>query len=161
MSKHPAINSLYSYGIEGEEKLLSTISFYVGEPVKKTSATFDHLDAIGTNSFSEIKRRGSDWSYHDKIIKQEGWILPSCKVIRAWEELSKGKKVYFFYFWMVDKSLWVYEMKPNDFTDAKSHFIPNGHWDNMLHVRIMEDKWKRVNCDLRNVVFEEDQCWIE
>lgn len=161
MSKHPAVESLYTYGVEAEEKLLSTISAYVGEPVVRMSGTFDHLDMESKSAFSELKRRTAEWSYHDDKIKKEGWLVPSCKVIKAWEKLSEGKKVFFFYFWMCDKSLWVYEMKEGDFTAAGSHFVPKNHYDSMLHVKIHQDQWKRLNVDLRHVTFEEDVCWID
>jgi hypothetical protein len=31
----------------------------------------------------------------------------------------------------------------------------------MLHVAIPQEKWKKVEVDLSEVVFEEDGCWID
>ena len=118
------------------------------------------MDMVGDTTFSELKRRSRDWSYRDEKIKKEGWLMPSCKVIEGWEQKSRGKKVYFFYLWMCDKSLWMYELKDGDFTQDGSHFIPRGHFDNQLHVRIPQEKWTPCG-DLSDVVFEEDVCWIE
>lgn len=157
---HPALSSLKKYGLEGEVKLLASVSVHVGEPVTKTKYEKDTMDMEGATTFSELKRRSSDWSYHDEKIKREGWLMPSSKVMRGWECLSDKKKVFFFYFWMCDKSLWVYEMKEGDFTGSKDHFIPHGHYDNQLHVRIPEEKWTKCAV-LSDVVFEEDLCWIE
>lgn len=160
MSYHPAISGLVTYGKEGEEKLMEAISYVVGEAVTKTTATFDTMDFEGHFSFSELKRRSSDWFYCDEKIKREGWLIPSCKVIRGWEELSNEKRVFFFYFWMRDKSLWMFEMKEGDFCNDGDHFIPKGHYDKMLHVAIQQDRWKRINCDMSSIVFEEDTCLI-
>lgn len=160
MSCHPSISSLLEYGKEGETKLLSSISAYVGEPVTKTKGVFDNMDFISESFFCELKRRSKDYSYCDEKIKKEGWLISSSKVIKGWEEIAKGKRVFFFYFWTWDKSLWVYELQEGDFTQDGSHFIPKGHYDTMLHVTIPQDKWIRCG-ELSDVVFEEDVCWIE
>lgn len=158
---HPQLSSLKQYGLEGEVKLLASVSVCVGEPVTKTSWEKDAMDMMGATTFSELKRRSSDWCYHDEKIKKDGWLVPSSKVMRGWEELSNGKKVFFFYFWMFDKSLWMYEMKDGDFTQPNDHRPPKNHYDNQLHVWIPEEKWTRCKVDLSDVVFEEELCWIE
>lgn len=159
MSQHPAISSLVKYGSEGEEKLVSAISEFVGEQVMKTKGTFDSMDFTSPGFFCELKRRSSEWSYYDEKIKQDGWLMPSCKVIEGWEQKSRGKRVMFFYFWMQDKTLWAYELKDGDFTQPGSHTIPKYHYDKMLHVKIPEDQWMFCG-KLNDVVFEEDLCWI-
>jgi hypothetical protein len=161
MSKHPAINCLYSYGSEAEKILMPIVSRVVGDTLKKTSETFDSMDMVGRKTFCELKRRGLTWHYRDAKIKKEGWLMPSNKVMRGWEELSKGKRVFFVYFWSKDKSLWVYEMKEGDFSASGDHFVPKGHYDTQLHVAIPQDRWCRVDVDLSGVVFEEDRCWID
>lgn len=160
MSCHPGISSLVAYGAEGELLLTSILCDIVGETISKTSGTFDTMDFEGETTFSELKRRSSDFFYCDTKIKEEGWLMPSCKVIKSWEKLSEGKKVFFFYFWMRDKSLWYYEMKEGDFS-KEEHKPPKNHYDKQLHVTIQEDKWKRCNVDCSSIVFEEDKCWIE
>lgn len=160
MSKHPGISSLVAYGYEGEDKLTSAISTYLGEHVVKTSATFDSMDFCGEKTFSELKRRSTDWTYYDTKIKEEGWLMPSNKVMKGWEEISKGKRVFFFYFWSFDKTLWAYEMSETDFTQKDDHFVPRNHYDNMLHVTIPQEKWTFVE-KLSSIVFEEETCWID
>ena len=160
MSCHPCISAKVSYGLEAEQKLLPILSTVVGEPIRKTGGTFDCMDFGGDSSFSELKRRTSDFSYRDEKIEREGWLMPSCKVIEGWWKLSEGKRVFFFYLWSCDKSLWVYEMKEGDFTSGDSHKVPKGHYDNQLHVAIPQELWSRVDCDLSSLVFEEDLCWI-
>jgi hypothetical protein len=161
MSKHPGISSLVTYGTEGEQLLTSLISVIVGERVTKTAGTFDTMDFAGASSFSELKRRSSDWFYTDEKIQREGWLMPTTKVMKGWEALSEGKRVYFFYFWMRDKSLWMYEMKEGDFNGPNDHNPPKNHYDNQLHVTIQQDRWTRCNVDCSSIVFEEDSCWIE
>lgn len=161
MSRHPCIAQKVSYGTEAEQKLIPILSAIVGEPLKKTSATFDCMDLVGRSSFSELKRRTPDWFYTDAKIKKEGWLMPSCKVIRGWEELSKGKRVFFFYLWSKDKSLWMYEMRDGDFNKKDDYVIPKGHYDNQLHVTIPQEKWRRIDVDLSSIIFEEDTCLIE
>jgi hypothetical protein len=160
MSCHPCIAAKVSYGLEAERKLLPILSDVIGEPLIKTVGTFDCMDMEGLTSFSELKRRTTDYTYEDERIKREGWWMPSCKVIKGWQELSEGKRVFFFYLWSCDKSLWMYEMKEGDFSSSDCHKVPKGHYDNQLHVAIPQERWTRVECDLSSLVFEEDLCWI-
>jgi hypothetical protein len=160
MSVHPNINAKVIFGTEAEQKLLPILSSVVGEKLYKTAGTFDCMDMVGSGIFAELKRRTSDWSYCDEKIQREGWLMPSCKVIRGWRELSEGKRVVFFYYWGFDKSLWVYEMKEGDFSSDDCHKIPKGHYDKQLHVTIHQDRWTRCDVDLSGVVFEDEECWI-
>ena len=160
MSVHPSIKSKVVFGTEAEQKLLPILSQAVNEKLHKTSGTFDVMDMVGSGIFAELKRRTSDFSYCDEKIQREGWLMPSCKIIRAWQELSEGKRVVFFYYWGCDKSLWMYEMSEGDFSSGDSHRVPNGHYDRQLHVAIVQDRWSRVDADLSEVVFEDEGCWI-
>jgi len=54
----------------------------------------------------------------------------------------------------------MYELKEGDFSQDGSHFIPKGHYDSQLHVRIPQKKWTQCG-NLSDVAFEEDVCWIE
>lgn len=158
MSCHPCIESKVAYGEEAEEKLIELLSNRVKEPLVKTKETFGILDFSGPSVVAELKKRTSDWSYHDEKIKREGWLIPSCKILRGWEHLSEGKKVFFYYYWACDKSLWEYELLQSDFTAPGSHFVPRGHYDQMLHVAVPQGKWKSLGSV--EVAFEEDGCWI-
>jgi hypothetical protein len=161
MSCHPQISSLVAYGSEAEVKLVSILSALMGEPVVKTSGTFDAMDFQGATTFSELKRRSSDHHYTDAKIRTEGWLMPSSKVMKGWQALSEGKRVVFWYFWMRDKSLWSYEMSETDFSQPGSHFVPTNHYDTQNHVTIPQDQWVRASVDCSSLVFEEDLCWIE
>ena len=161
MSRHPCIEAKVVYGKEAERKLLPILSAAVGVKMNLVSSTFSTMDMEGKGVFAELKRRTSDFSYCDVKIKKEGWLMSSCKVIRAWDELSKGKRVFFFYFWDCDKSLWMYEVKEGDFTQDGDHFVPKYHYDNQLHVTIPQERWTRIRADLSAVVFEEERCWID
>lgn len=159
MSCHPCIESKVAYGEEGEQKLLDFLSECVGEPLVKTKETFGVLDFAGETVVAELKKRTSDWSYDDEKIQREGWLIPSCKILKGWEQRSLGKRVVFFYYWACDKSLWMYELQDNDFTEAGSHFVPRGHYDQMLHVAVPQTRWNSLGSV--QVAFEEDGCWIE
>ena len=159
MSRHPNINFLVSYGNEGEQQLIKIISDIVGSTLKKTSYTFDSMDMESDSCLVELKRRSSDWSYSDKKIKEEGWLMPSIKVLKAHEVRSEGKKAYFFYFWSKDKSLWSLEIHEGDFCSCP-HFVPKGHYDNQLHVAIPQERWTKHNVDLSMLQFAEDECMI-
>ena len=161
MSCHPNIQNLITYGLEAEAKLTEIISNILGEPMKKTASKFDCLDFQGVICFAELKRRSNKYFYTDPKIKKEGWLIPSCKIIRGWDELNSNKRVYFFYLWMADKSLWIYEMKQGDFASGNCHKIPPGHYDNQLHVAIHQDMWKRVDIDLSSIEFDEETCHID
>jgi hypothetical protein len=161
MSLHPSISAKVSYGKEGQTALTTVISQILGEEMTETKATFDTLDFESPTIFAELKRRTRDWTYLDKKIQEEGWLIPSCKIHRAWEELARGKRVFFFYFWSFDKSLWMFEMKSDDFSEGeKTHFIPRYHYDTQLHVAAHQSRWTRCEVDLSHLVFEEDLCWI-
>ena len=160
MSCHPCIAQKVSYGTEAEQKLIGVLSAVVGEPLVKTAGTFDCMDLKGDGVFAELKRRGCDWHWSDTKIKEEGWLMPSCKIQRGWRELAKGNRVVFFYFWSQDKSLWMYEMHETDFTACR-HFVPRGHYDNQLHVAIPQQEWQRIAVDVSGIVFEEDTCLID
>lgn len=159
MSCHPCIASKVAYGEEGEQKLLGLLSDSVGEPLVKTKETYGILDFEGETVVAELKKRTSDWSYGDQKIQKEGWLIPSCKILKGWEQRSLGKRVVFFYYWACDKSLWMYELEDGDFTSAGSHFVPKGHYDQMLHVAVPQARWTRRGSV--EVAFEEDGCWIE
>lgn len=160
MSLHPCIAAKVAYGTEGEDKLLPVLSDVVGQPLKKMKGTYSVLDFYGNSVFVELKKRTPQWSYTDPKIQKEGWLIPSCKILFGWTMLEKGKRVFFAYYWSFDKSLWIYELKAGDFTTG-GHFVPEGHYDQMLHVAIPQEKWKKVEVDLSEVVFEEDGCWID
>lgn len=158
MSLHPCISSKVAYGEEAEEKLISVLSDAVGEPLVKTSETYGVLDFKGLTVMAELKKRTSDWSYLDEKIQREGWLIPSCKILKGWEQMALGKRVVFFYVWACDKSLWMYELQEGDFTSEGSHFIPKGHYDKMLHVAVPQSKW--TNLGTVSVRFTEEECWI-
>lgn len=161
MSCHPAISSLVVYGAEAEEELCDVMSSVVGESVRKIHKTFDTMDVRGNTVFGELKRRSRDYHYNDEKIKKEGWLIPSCKIIRGWLEMAEGFEVYLFYFWSSDKTLWYYKMKEGDFCSGDCHKPPKNHYDKQLHVWIPEECWTRVPIDLSGLMFEEDECWIE
>ena len=157
MSQHPAISSLVAYGTEAEQILLPMLSVAVGEPLTKTGGKMDTMDFEGRTVVGELKKRSSDWSYKNKKIYDEGWLIPSCKIIKGWEQIAAGKRVVFFYFWMEDKSLWMWEMEEDDFIDG-GHFIPKNHYDQMLHVAVHQSSWEFVGF-VENK-FQEEECWI-
>lgn len=160
MSCHPAIHSKVVYGTEGEDKLLPVLSAALGKPLRKIGNSFSVLDFKGEGVFAELKKRTSEWSRQDPKIKNEGWLIPSCKILQSWAEMDKGNEVVFFYFWASDKTLWSYRLKRTDFTTG-GHFVPKGHYDQMLHVAVPEHLWEQVSLDGFDLQFEEDTCWIE
>jgi hypothetical protein len=157
MSCHPNIEHLVTYGKEAEEALAPLLSQIVGDTLLKTGSEFDSLDFQGDHTFAELKRRSDDWSYTHPKIQQEGWLIPSCKIMRGWTELAKGRKVFFFYAWDCDRSVWMYELAPGDFTSG-GHFIPKGHYDAMLHVAVPQSRWTRLPVE---APWKAQGCWID
>ena len=159
MSQHPAIQSLLDYGEEGERLLRNVICDWLGEEIEKTPQVFGKLDFLGKTTSSDLKRRTPTWHYTNSQIRQDGWLIPWCKVLDGFDHQHRGKRVYFFYFWSSDKTLWVYELPRGSW--SLPPFTPEGHFDNQLHVGIPEAKWTHIWTAPSHVVFEEDTCWIE
>ncbi len=115
----------------------------VGEPLVKTSEDLDTMDFEGKTCFVELKTRGDQYHYSQWFIKRDGWILPTCKITRARQEVKEGKKVVFFYFWRAGKSLWRWDFSEEGLKDCKEEY-PSWHQDLQKQTYIKEHHWIRV-----------------
>ena len=115
----------------------------VGEPLVKTSEDLDTMDFEGKTCFVELKSRSDQYHYSQWFIKRDGWILPTCKITRARQEVKEGKKVVFFYFWKAGKSLWRWDFSEGGLLDAKEKY-PDWHQDKQKQTYIKERHWVRV-----------------
>lgn len=134
-----------AYGTHLELVLLPKLSEYLNQPIKKTTYEYSLLDFSGQHFWAELKVRTSDYHYSDPKIKEEGWLIPACKIRQAQLEYYLNKKdVYFFYLWERDSSLWVYKYNPQDFVALKSR-IPQWHLDKQHHYFLPESCWKLIS----------------
>ena len=139
---HP-IHTRYNQGIEGQYFLQSSIEKHLGESIVWTTCQTDTMDAESKTYWIEIKRRLGTYHYSNKIIREEGWVIPVCKMERARQE---KKKTRFYYFWDSDQSLWYWEFNPTQLRDMMIK-IPTNHRDNQPHYYIPQSFWKKVEMD--------------
>jgi len=131
------------FGYHYEQILKPKIEEILGEAVDKTSEETDMMDFFGESYFAELKTRGDQYHYSQWFIKKDGWLIPTCKIRRAIEEVREGKKVVFFYFWTAGKSLWMWEFKEEDLRDTLD-CVPSWHQDHQRQSYVMEHHWTRV-----------------
>jgi hypothetical protein len=115
----------------------------VGESLVKTSEDNDTMDFEGKTCFVELKTRGDQYHYSQWFIKKDGWLLPTCKITRAHEEVREGKRVIFFYFWTAGKTLWRWDFSSDGLKDSKEDY-PSWHQDYQKQTYIKERHWTRV-----------------
>ena len=131
------------FGLYYEKILQPALEMSVGQPLVKTAMTTDTMDFEGETCFVELKSRGDQYHYTQSFIKKDGWLLPSCKIRRAREEVEKGKQVVFFYFWTAGKSLWRWDFNESDLVGCKEEY-PLWHHDKQKQIYIKEQCWTRV-----------------
>lgn len=130
-------------GLYYEKVLQPALERCVGESLTKTSDCMDQMDFEGASCFVEVKSRGDQYHYSQWFIKKDGWMLPSGKIERAQREVAAGKRVFFFYFWRADKSLWMWEYTEGGVLGCREEY-PEWHHDQQKQTFIPEQYWKRV-----------------
>jgi hypothetical protein len=130
-------------GLYYEKILKPALEVTVGEDLVKTAEDTDTMDFEGKTVFVELKSRSDQYHYSQEFIQREGWLLPSCKIARAREEVARGKRVVFFYFWKAGKSLWSWEFSEAGLVDCEEKY-PSWHLDKQKQVYIKERHWSRV-----------------
>lgn len=131
------------WGLYYERCLLPLLQQSVGEVLTKTAEETDTMDFESTNYFIELKSRSDQYHFSQEFIKKKGWLLPTCKIKRAIQEVKKGKKVVFFYFWRAGKSLWRWDFNEDDLKEC-IHEYPSWHRDLQEQTFVKENCWKRV-----------------
>lgn len=130
-------------GLYYEMVLKPALEKAVGEPLTKTKEEMDCMDFEGRTCFVELKTRSDQYHYSQSFIKRDGWILPTCKIVRARKEVKEGKRVFFFYFWLAGKSLWQWDFSEGGLLDSLEKY-PEWHQDYQKQTYIKERHWKRV-----------------
>lgn len=130
-------------GLYYEKVLHPKLETIVGEPLVHTKEETDAMDYEGVSCFVEVKSRGDQYHYSQWFFKKDGWMLPSSKIDRAQREIEAGKRVFFFYFWRADKSLWMWEYKEGGVLGCLEQY-PEWHHDKQKQTYIPEQCWKRV-----------------
>lgn len=130
-------------GLYYEKVLQPALETAVGETLVKTAEERDTMDFEGETCFVEVKTRSDQYHYNQPFIKNDGWLLPFCKIVRARQEVKKGKRVVFFYFWKAGKSLWRWDFSEEGCLGAKEEYPP-WHQDKQKQVYIKEQHWTRV-----------------
>lgn len=140
--KHP-YQTRGPLGLYYETILKPALEQSIGEVLVKTEDERDTMDFESQNYFVELKTRSDQYHYSQSFIKKDGWLLPSCKIRRAREEVARGKKVVFFYFWKAGKSLWRWDFSEEGCLDALEKY-PEFHLDRQQQTYIKEHHWVRV-----------------
>ena len=139
---HPFFHRI-KLGLYYETTLKPALEQAVGVPLTKTSEETDTMDFEGENCFIELKARSDQYHYTQWFIKKDGWLLPTCKIKRALEEVRNGKQVVFFYFWVAGKTLWRWDFKEEDLNDVENKFPP-WHRDYQQQSYVKEHHWIQV-----------------
>ena len=116
----------------------------VGEALTKTSESCDEMDFESENYYVELKTRSDSYHPSQWFIKRDGWILPYCKILRARQEIAKGKRVIFFYFWIAGKTLYRWDFTEEGVGDAKLEY-PEWHLDQQQQIYIKEHHWIQIS----------------
>lgn len=130
-------------GLYYEKILKPALETAVREALVKTAEEMDCMDFEGQSCFVELKTRSDKYHYSQSFIQRDGWLLPSCKITRAREEVKKGKRVVFFYFWKAGKSLWRWDFSEEGCRNALEKY-PEWHDDKQKQIYIKEQHWTRV-----------------
>lgn len=138
-SSHPFYQRS-KYGLYYETILKPKLEDLIGEPILKTTMETDTMDFESETAFIELKTRSDQYHPSQSFIKKDGWILPYCKIQRAREEVAKGKRVIFFYFWLAGKTLYRWDFSEAGILDAKVEY-PAWHRDHQQQIYIKEHHW--------------------
>ena len=133
------------WGKDLEQKTKQYVEKYLGYTITPTEYTFDSVDFTNTevSSTQEVKGRPKMRTPMDKtqapVIQYstdwDTWMLPYCKI-----EKHKAKKLYFFYYWESENSLWVSEYDAKIYSTFRKSvpadrptkqlqiYIPKKHW---------------------------------
>lgn len=131
-----------AYGLRYEPLILPKIQEFLNDKIMKTAYCFSLLDFDGISTWSELKVRTLDFHYTDKVIQEEGWLIPACKVLEAWRRCDQ-KDVWFFYLWERDGSLFAMKFDSQYFTTLIPR-VPKFHQDSQLHYYVPSEKWVKV-----------------
>lgn len=130
-----------AYGLRYEPLILPKIQDFLNDKIVKTSYCYSLLDFDGVYTWSELKVRTGRYHYTDECMK-EGWLLPACKILRAWQVCDE-KDVWFFYLWESDYSLWAMKFDAEYFTTLMPK-VPSYHQDKQLHYYVPAEKWIKI-----------------
>lgn len=131
----------HDFGKLGEEEVLPLVELVLGESLTPTEKFYDTMDAVSENYWVEIKTRSTKYHWEDKVIADEGWLIPACKIKRALAETTK--KVCFYYYWRRDKSLWELEFSPEKIEGLEPS-VPWWHQQKQLHYYIPQQRWTMI-----------------
>ena len=127
-----------------ERELKPLIERYLGYSLTATEYAYDSVDMISNsgNTAVELKGRPDLRSPMDKspAVPQystdwDEWIIPYCKI---WNK--RTKRLYFFYYWAGDNTLWAIKYKASQFNEY-TRAVPFQHTSNQLHIYIPKDDW--------------------
>lgn len=146
------------YGLALEPVLRPKLSEFLEDDIKKVEYQYSNLDFVGAKTWSELKVRTSDYHHTDRVMREEGWLIPACKVFKA-KELYKKKDIFFFYLWERDGSLWAMKYDPSIFETLVPR-VPSWHHDRQLHYYIPQHEWKLIDFLKIDGKLKRKQCLI-
>ena len=137
-----AVTEDHEFGWRQEIFMQPILESYVGEPLKKTSARYDTIDFEGETCCVELKCRNAR-DKNDYLVTSKShdtWLMPASKIDYA--EMQQ-KKVFLFYYFQGDGTLWVIDYKKGMLSHLKS-VRPIWHSARSLHYYIPADMWDRI-----------------
>lgn len=142
------ITERHLFGWSQEERLLKYFNKHLGESFERTKKRYDSLDGLGAVAVYELKSRPKTrWNRFtrtqvpvDSKSYPDGWLMPCCKM----ENLPAGKKLYFFYYYEGDDTLWVCPYEEAKFSELNP-FYPSYN-PTQKHILIPVEWWSQVDC---------------
>jgi hypothetical protein len=131
----------WDFGKQNELELLPFLENYLGEPITETKKVYDTIDGTTSTKDIEIKSRSPSYDWDTWFMKENGWLLPACKIDHA---KHSGKPFHCFYYWKKDGSIWEWVYKPEDM-EGLIAYIPSFHKEKQYHYDIPFRYWKRLN----------------
>ncbi len=145
-----AITADHEYGWRQELVLQPILEACIGEKLEKTSSRYDVIDFEGATCYVELKCRKA----HDKkgrLVRSDthdSWLMPASKIEYADKQ---EKRVFLFYRFEGDKTLWMIEYKRGMLSDLKTE-RPIWHSARSLHYYIPADRWTRIEIVTEDIV---------
>ena len=147
-----AVTPLHVWGWSQEIEMQPILESYVGEKLQKTSARYDIIDFEGPTCYVELKcRKAKDKNGYTVTSKtHDSWLMPASKIEYADRQ---EKRVFLFYRFEADKTLWVIDYKRGMLADLQT-VRPIWHSARSLHYYIPADRWTRLEVVTEDVVVE-------
>jgi hypothetical protein len=145
-----AVTPLHVFGWAKEVVLQPILEAIVEEPLTKTARRYDTVDFEGATCCVELKCRNA-YDKNGRSVTSEShdtWLMPASKIDYA---EANDKKVYLFYYFDGDKTLWMIEYNKGMFSHLES-VRPIWHSQRSLHYYVPKEMWTLLDVEYGVVV---------